>query len=120
MNIYFCGIGGVGLGPLAELLASQQKKFYRIPGFLFKGIMAEHNKNLEEAKKYFNFSLSLASGNEGEDDHYIAMNYAGLARVAIGENKPDQARDYYKQADKTEPYVPVKVEAEAYLSKADQ
>jgi tetratricopeptide (TPR) repeat protein len=108
------------LKPLAETLAAQQKKFYTIPGYLFKGIVAEHNNNLAEAKKYFNFSLSQADDNEGEDDHYVAMDYAGLARVAIRENKPDEARNYYKQAAKTEPYIPVKAEADAYLSNTDQ
>ncbi len=108
------------LDSLARLLAGQSKKFYSIPGYLFKGLVAEHNNNLPEAKKYFNFSLSQASGNEGEDDHYLAMNYAGLARVAIRENNIDDAKKYYTLAAKTEPYIPVKEEANAFLSKYDQ
>ena len=103
-----------------DTLSRQQNKFYTIPGYLFKGLLAEHNKNIEEAKKYFNFSLSQTDDNEGEDDHYVAMDYAGLARIAILENKPEEAKNYYKLAAKTEPYIPVKQEAEAYLEKDDQ
>ncbi len=109
-----------GLDSLADLLANKTKKFYSIPGYLFKGLVAEHNNKLQEARKYFNFSLSQASGDEGEDDHYLAMNYAGLARVAIRENNIDEAKKYYTLAAKTEPYVPVKEEADAFLSKYDQ
>ena len=83
-------------------------------------MVAEHEKQWEEAKKYFNFSLSQAGENEGEDDHYVAMDYAGLARVAFRENDLEQAKKYYELADKTEPYVPVKAEAESFLSKYDQ
>jgi hypothetical protein len=103
----------------AETLSKQANKFYSIPGYLFKGLIAEHNNQRVEAKKYYNLSLSMASENEGEDDHFVAMVYAGLARLSILENDIPTARNYYELAEKMEPYVPVKTEAQAFFDKYD-
>jgi hypothetical protein len=103
----------------AETLSKQANRFYSIPGYLFKGMIAENGKMPQDAKKYFTKSLSLVSDNEGEDDHFVAMAYAGLARIAILEKDIPAARNYYKQAEKIEPYVPVKAEAQAFFEKYD-
>ncbi len=104
----------------ADELADKPNKFYSIPGYLFKGLLAEHNNEPEEAIKYFNFCISQATQNDGEYDHYTAMAYAGLARVAYRQKKLDEAINYYKLASKTEPYVPVKEEADTFLSQHGQ
>ena len=105
--------------PFAEILSIEKNKLFSIPGYLFRGMIAEHNNKISEARRYYNYSLSLAGENEGEDDHFVGMNYAGLARLELRENNIDAARDYYKLAYKTEPYIPVKAEANAFFEKYD-
>lgn len=110
----------IQLNNYANLLASQNRAFYNIPGFLFKGLVAEHYNRLDEAKNYFNKSISLDVDHELEDDHYLAMDYAGLARIALRDKDLESAKDFYQLAEKTEPYVPVKAEAEAFFEKKVQ
>jgi hypothetical protein len=56
----------------------------------------------------------------GRDDlHYLSLIYTGMARLAIDQEKNEKARKYYKLALKTDPYVPVRSEAEHFLHKND-
>ncbi|HLF36008.1 MAG TPA: tetratricopeptide repeat protein [Cyclobacteriaceae bacterium] len=105
--------------PYAKILSGRENKLYSIPGYLFMGMIAEHNNNPAEARRYYHYSLSMADDNEGEDDHFVGMSYAGLARLKLKENDITAAREYYKLAYKTEPYIPVKSEANAFFEKYD-
>jgi hypothetical protein len=105
--------------PFAKILSGKENKLYSIPGYLFMGMIAEHNNNAAAARRYFHYSLAIADENEGEDDHFVSMSYAGLARLELMENDIKAAREYYKLAYKTEPYIPVKSEANAFFEKYD-
>jgi hypothetical protein len=98
-------------------LIQEDKLYYRLSGNLFMGILAEKRNQLKEASKFLGESLRILEELNKTDFHYLSMIYAAQARVADKNNDPDSAKELYKKALKSDPYMPVKEEAKSFLNK---
>jgi len=101
--------------PLADELARENRLFFSVPGFLFKGMAAEGLGEISLAKVHYNKALKLSKTMKKSEAHIVSTIYAGLARVSIAENNRDEAEKNYKLALKHDPYTPVFDEAHTYL-----
>ncbi len=101
--------------PLARELADEPRLFFSVPGFTFRGMIAEGNGEIDEANIHYLKALELVEKMEKSEAHIVSIIYAGLARIAIAENDEEEARKQYKMALKHDPYVSVSDEAKAYL-----
>jgi len=102
-----------------DSLTEHEDIFYRLAGNLFKGLYLEQNNEVEQASLLLSNARELYEEMNREDMHYQSLIYTGMARLALHNGDPDKAKRYYKQALKTDPYVPVRSEAEDYLNSSD-
>ena len=102
---------------LLDSLNQAQRLIFKMTVVMFKGIICEKRGQLEEASRLLEESLGMHAGLKNSNFHYLSMIYATQARVADKRNDYEMARDLYKKALKSEPYVPVKEEALNYLNK---
>ena len=93
--------------------------FYQLAGNLFSGLITEKQGKFEAAKYYLRIAMEKYEEMGRDDEHYLSLIYTGMARLAIDQQDNDSARKYYKLALKTDPYVPVRSEAEGFLRKSD-
>lgn len=107
-----------GLSPYITSLMENDKKYYHMLGQLFQGMILEKQENdWQEAEQYYVQSLATANSINGEGvENYRSYAYAGLARIAIHEEKYEQAEKLYKQALAAAQYPQTKKEAEEYLN----
>jgi hypothetical protein len=104
---------------MIDSLVYNDKILYQLIGNLFKGIIAEQNNEILKAQSYLESAMDLYEKMDREYDHYLSLIYTGMARVAIRQNDNINARNFYKLAVKSDPYVPVKEEAENFLTTSD-
>ena len=104
---------------MLDSLIQHDDIFYQLAGNLFSGLMSEKQEKFEAAKYYLRIALEKYEEMGRDDGHYLSLIYTGMARLAIDQDDNDTARKYYKLALKTDPYVPVRSEAEGFLKKND-
>jgi len=102
---------------LLDSLDQAQKLVYKMTATMFKGIICEKRGQLEDASRLLEESLTMHEELKNSNFHYLSMIYATQARVADKRSDYQMARDLYKKALKSDPYVPVKEEALNYLNK---
>jgi tetratricopeptide (TPR) repeat protein len=102
---------------LLDSLDQAQKLVYKMTATMFKGIICEKRGQLEDASRLLEKSLTMHEELKSSNFHYLSMIYATQARVADKRSDYQMARDLYKKALKSDPYVPVKEEALNYLNK---
>lgn len=106
-----------GLDPLIERLIESDKSFYQMLGQIFRATLLEkRDQQWDEAEAFYVKSLGTGYGLQTEDaENYRSYAYAGLARIALHEEKPVQAKKLYQQSLAAAQYPQTKKEAEAYL-----
>lgn len=107
-----------GLTPYINSLLKNDKEYYQMLGQLFQGMVLEKQENnWQEAERYYVRSLATANSINGEGiENYRSYAYAGLARVALHEEKYAQAEKLYKQALAAAQYPQTMKEPAAYLN----
>jgi tetratricopeptide (TPR) repeat protein len=106
-------------GDMIDSLINHDDIFFQLAGNLFSGLISE-KKGKFEAARYYLKTANKKYEEMGRDDlHYLSLIYTGMARLAIDQEDNEKARKYYKLALKTDPYVPVRSEAEHFLNKND-
>jgi tetratricopeptide (TPR) repeat protein len=106
-------------GDMIDSLINHDDIFFQLAGNLFSGLISE-KKGKFEAARYYLKTANKKYEEMGRDDlHYLSLIYTGMARLAIDQEDNEKARKYYKLALKTDPYVPVRSEAEHFLHKND-
>ncbi len=106
-------------GGMIESLINHDDIFYQLAGNLFSGLIAEEQGKFEAARYYLKIAHEKYEEMGRDDLHYLSLIYTGMARLAIDLEDNGKARRYYKLALKTDPYVPVRSEAEQFLQKND-
>ena len=91
--------------------------FYQLAGNLFSGLISEKLGRFEAARNYLRIAHEKYEEMGRDDGHYLSLIYTGMARLAVDQEDNHKAKKYYKLALKTDPYVPVRNEAERYLKK---
>lgn len=104
---------------MIDSLINHDDIFYQLAGNLFSGLISEKEEKFEAARYYLRIALEKYEEMGREDGHYLSLIYTGMARLAVDQEDNDKARKYYKLALKTDPYVPVRTEAERFLRKND-
>ncbi len=102
---------------LLDPLDRAEKPVFRMAGTLFRAIICEKRDQLDEASRLLEKSLELHEDLKNSNFHYLSMIYATQARVEDKKKNSEMAKDLYKKALKSDPYVPVKEEALNYLNK---
>ncbi len=102
---------------LITKLIDTEKKFHKLAGVLFSAVIFERRNKLGQAEKKIDQALVIHDSMDKNYYHYLSMIYAVKARIADRRGNTDQAREYYRTALKSDPYVPVKQEALGYLKK---
>lgn len=74
----------------------------RYAGF-FLGHIYKLRKNYEEAKKYYNMSITFAEEVKATDKGYYFYSLLHLGEIAEKEGAPELARNYYKRLKKSAP-----------------
>lgn len=105
---------------LLDSLINHDDQFYQLTGNLFSGLISEQQDKIEAARYYLRIALEKYEEMGRDDGHYLSLIYTGMARLAIDQDDNETARKYYKKALKTDPYVPVKNEAEKFLKIDDE
>ena len=100
-------------------LVHHEQSIYRMSGHLFEGLISIQHDNLSRAQEDLETALQIYETMDKEYDHYLSLIYSGMARVAVKQGDRTKAKEYYKQASKVAPYIPVKVEADNYLKSQD-
>ncbi len=106
-------------GDMVDLLINHDDIFFQLAGNLFSGLISEKKEKYEAARYYFRIALEKYEKMGRDDLHYLSLIYTGMARLAIDLEDNQKARKYYKLALKTDPYVPVRSEAEKFLQKSE-
>ena len=104
---------------MIDSLINHDDIFYQLAGNLFSGLISEKEEKFEAAKYHLRIALEKYEEMGRDDGHYLSLIYMGMARLAVDQEDNDKARKYYKLALKTDPYVPVRTEAERFLRKND-
>jgi hypothetical protein len=104
---------------MIDSLIKHEDIFFQLAGNLFSGLISEKQGKYEAARYYLRIADEKYEEMGRDDLHYLSLIYTGMARLAIDQEKNEKARKYYKLALKTDPYVPVRSEAEQYLQKSD-
>jgi tetratricopeptide (TPR) repeat protein len=104
-------------GEMIDSLLNHDDVFYQLAGNLFSGLICEKQEKFEVARDFLKTALEKYEEMGRDDWHYLSLIYTGMARLAIDQEDNQKARKYYKLALKTDPYVPVRNEAERYLQK---
>ncbi|PMD96686.1 hypothetical protein BWI97_10970 [Siphonobacter sp. BAB-5405] len=90
--------------PLAQQLAQKKQVVFKSSGEVFLGLILEKGKkNDAAAASYYHKALQNKISEQYTQD-YHAMAYCGLARIADRSGKQDQAREYYRKAQKLAEY----------------
>ncbi|SDJ95574.1 hypothetical protein SAMN05421823_101514 [Catalinimonas alkaloidigena] len=104
--------------PRIDALLREDNTYYRIAAHLFDGWWQEKAAHaLEAAQKAYRQAIALQTTYRYAPDDMLGWAHAGLARIAIVQENPDEARAQYKQALKSTSDLSVHREAEAYLRK---
>lgn len=106
----------------AEVYAYQLFKTGKNPfimrSYVFYGMLNEsHFKKPDEAIRYYNSALTLASKLTQPLGDYVSFCYAGLGRVYAGKGEKEKAREYYKKARQMGEYAWVRKESDEFLKK---
>ena len=96
-------------------LINHEDIYYQLSGNLFSGLISEKQNRLEAARNYLRIALDKYKKMGREDGHYLSLIYTGIARISLDQGDKAKAKKYYKLALKTDPYVPVRSEAENFL-----
>lgn len=104
---------------MIDSLINHDDIYYQLAGNLFSGLISEKEEKYAAAGNYLSIALDKYDEMERDDGHYLSLIYTGMARLAIDQKENEKARKYYKLALKTDPYVPVRSEAEIFLEKND-
>lgn len=99
------------------LLNRAERPVFRMAAMLFTAIICEKRNQLDEASRLLEKAFALHEELRSSNFHYLSMLYATEARVADKRNNMELAREFYKKALKSDPYVPVREEAFNYLNK---
>ncbi len=105
---------------MIDSLINHNNTYYQMAGNLFSGLISEQLDKIEAARYYLRIALEKYEEMGRDDNHYLSLIYTGMARIAIDQDDDKNARKYYKLALKTDPYVPVKSEAEKFLQLNDE
>ncbi len=106
-------------GDMIDSLINHDDIFFQLAGNLFSGLISEKKGKFEAARYYLKIAYKKYEEMGRDDLHYLSLIYTGMARLAIDKEDNEKARKYYKLALKTDPYVPVRNEAEHFLHKND-
>lgn len=98
-------------------LNQAERPVFRMAATLFSAIICEKRNELDEASRKLEESFTWHEELRSSNFHYLSMLYATEARVADKRNDVELARELYKKALKSDPYVPVREEALNYLNK---
>ncbi len=98
-------------------LYQSERPVFRMSATLFNAIICEKRGQLDQASQLLEKSLVMHEELKNSNFHYLSMIYATQARVADKRQDREMARELYKKALKSDPYVPVKEEALNYLNK---
>lgn len=103
--------------PHINFLLKQNDPYYKMAGYLFKGIyMEKKEREPEQAKRSYDNALQTGVNIGPIANVYNSMAYAGLARYHHQKNETKKAKEAYKKALALASYeYPVKKEAEEYL-----
>jgi len=102
--------------PIVNQLKNETNPFYTLPAAILDGLMLEKKeKQLEQAEASYRKALDMAEKAGFDTDHYAAMAWAGLARIADKKGEKNKAREFYSKALKLSSYDIVMDEAEEYL-----
>jgi len=105
---------------MIDSLINHHNIYYQMLGNMFSGIISEQLDKIEAARYYLRIALEKYEEMGRDDGHYLSLIYTGMARIALDQEDDKNARKYYKLALKSDPYVPVKSEAEKYLQLYDE
>jgi len=105
---------------LLDSLINHNDIYYQLAGNMFSGLISEQLDKIEAARYYLRIALEKYEEMGRNDGHYLSLIYMGMARIALDQDDDENARKYYKLALRTDPYVPVKIEAEKFLQLNDE
>ncbi len=104
--------------PYIKQVATNPDKVFQSSAAVFYGIIQEkQKKNYAQAKVYYTQAITMNTINKRYNNDFIGMAYAGLARMAAIENKPETAKSYYKKCLEIAEYESTVLEAKTYLKK---
>ncbi|TAE73083.1 MAG: hypothetical protein EAZ85_08070 [Bacteroidetes bacterium] len=112
----------VGRYAEAELLlprfASLSGRMYRVATNTFKGLIYEkYYKNNTTAQTFYKNSVDIANADVRYSKDFQAQSYIGLGRIALANGQKEQAKKYFKKAEKMTEYEGLKDEIKQYLKK---
>lgn len=94
------------------------KNSFIMRSYVFYGMLNEkHFNKPEEAIKYYNSALSLASQLSQPVGDWLAYSYAGLGRIYAEKGEKQKAIEYYKKAHQYAEYTSIKKESEEFIKK---
>jgi hypothetical protein len=104
---------------MIDSLIQDSRTLFQLAGNIFKGLIAEQSNDISKAQQYLDSAFDLYEKMDKDYAHYLGLIYTGMARVALKKKDYEVAENYYKLASKTDPYVPVREEAEKYFQLMD-
>lgn len=97
---------------------TRTERLYVIASAALKGYVQEkYYKNLTQAQQAYTQATQYETYDVRYSKDYVAMAYAGLARIADQQLNPKLAKEYYKKVQKLSEYESLQREAKAYLNK---
>lgn len=107
-----------GLDVYIVKLMRNDRPYYKMLGELFMAMILEKRENKwQAAEEYYVQSLTTGKGlKSDEGENYRSYAYAGLARIALHENKFDQAEKLYEKALAAAQYPHTEKEPKEYLN----
>lgn len=128
-NIYFQMTHGealIGAGKYKEAeyiayeLYKEGKSFPKMVSYVFYGLLNEkYFKKPDTARAYYAQAVNLKDKIETPANDYLAISYAGLARLSDREGKKEEAVMYYKKCLEVTEYLSLRQEATNYISTYD-
>ncbi|MDJ1469875.1 tetratricopeptide repeat protein [Xanthocytophaga flava] len=104
--------------PFITQVGQNKDKVFQSTVAVFNGIIQEkQTKNLPQAKIYYLKATTMNALNVRYNNDFLAMAYAGLARIAITEGKKDIAKANYKKCLELAEYDSTIAEAKNYMKK---
>ncbi len=104
--------------PYITQVAENKDNVFQSTVAVFNGIIQEkQKKNNVQARTYYQQAVAMNVVNIRYNNDFIAMAYAGMARIAAAEGKKETAKSNYKKCLEIAEYESIIAEAKNYLKK---
>jgi tetratricopeptide (TPR) repeat protein len=102
--------------PYIGQVARHPDKVFQSTAAVFNGLIEEkQKKDHAKARSYYQKAVNMNALNKRYNNDYIAMTFAGLARIAAAEGKKEAAKNYYRKCLDIAEYEGTVAEAKKYL-----